>query len=146
MDAATDITLNLIRRSGIKPGMHILDVGCGPGEVSFLLAEHLGLDGTVTGVDHSEKMLSLAEENAGKRVVPNVSFVKGNLIPEDIPDHGFDAAFGRRVIMYQSDAVAAISRIASAVKPGGIIAFQEHDANNGPGLADTMPLHAKVHD
>lgn len=143
-DAATDITINLIRRSGIKPGMHILDVGCGPGEVSFLLAEYLGEDGTVTGVDRNEKALSLAEETAKERAIRNVSFVKGDLIPDAIPEQGYDAAFGRRVIMYQPDAVASLSRIASVVKPGGIIAFQEHDSDNGPSLASTMPLHAKI--
>lgn len=139
------MTRHLIDRSGIGPKMTVLDAGCGAGNVTFQLAERVGPKGHVIGVDRNEDALEMAREEAAKNRIRNVSFVSGDLIPEDVPKGGFDAAVTRRVLMYQSDAVEAVSRIVAAVRSGGIFAFQEHDAMTGPSLGQVMPLHAKVH-
>lgn len=144
-DIAADITLDLIHRLNISPSMHILDVGCGRGDVTFLLAELIGGEGRIVGVDRDENALALAREEAKVRGLTNVSFAHGDLIPDDVPQEGFDAAISRRVFMYQRDAINAVSRVASTIKSGGIIALQEHDSHNDPNLEKFMPVHSKIH-
>jgi cyclopropane fatty-acyl-phospholipid synthase-like methyltransferase len=52
------LTRRLIRESGIRAGMRVLDLGCGPGDVAFLVAEAVGPSGSVVGVDREERSIS----------------------------------------------------------------------------------------
>jgi len=61
------ITERLFRDVGIGPGMRVLDLGCGAGNVSMLAAEFVGPTGLVIGIDPSEEVLTIASERAGAR-------------------------------------------------------------------------------
>src|SRR4029450_11538278 len=81
-----ELTEDVFVRAGIGPGMRVLDVGCGAGDVSFLLARMVGPSGAVVGVDRSEDAVAMANAQ--------VSFSQGEL--EDISlDQPVDAAVGR---------------------------------------------------
>jgi ubiquinone/menaquinone biosynthesis C-methylase UbiE len=67
------------RLDGITSGMRILDVGCGAGDVSALLAGLVGPDGAVVGVDMDPAVLELARERTAASGLGNVSFVEANL-------------------------------------------------------------------
>ncbi len=56
-DLYEPFTRRLLARAGIEPGMRVLDVGCGPGDVSFLLSELVGDGGSVVGVERDEQAL-----------------------------------------------------------------------------------------
>lgn len=56
-DMHEPFTRRLLARAGIEPGMRVLDVGCGPGDVSFLLSELVGAGGSVVGVERDEQAL-----------------------------------------------------------------------------------------
>jgi ubiquinone/menaquinone biosynthesis C-methylase UbiE len=58
----------LLEAAGLRAGMHVLDVGCGPGEVSLLAAELVGERGLVIGVDRDESTLRIAQ--GGARLIP----------------------------------------------------------------------------
>lgn len=108
----------------IGPGMRVLDVGCGAGDVALLVAQRVGPAGRVTGVDRDPLAVALARERARQLGVSHVNFVEGDL--RTVPlDAGYDAAVGRFVLMYLADPVAALGRIADLVRPGGVVAFQE---------------------
>ncbi len=62
MDNVEDITYNLLIDAGIKKGMHILDIGCGRGDVSFLLADMVGIEGSVLGLDLDDNALEIARK------------------------------------------------------------------------------------
>jgi SAM-dependent methyltransferase len=104
--------------------MRVLDVGCGAGDVSFLLARMVGPSGAVIGIDRSEDAVAMATARAQAMGLAQVSFSQGEL--EDISlDQPVDAAVGRFVLMYSADPAVSLRRIAANVRAGGIVAFQE---------------------
>ena len=143
-DSVDKMTERLFVDAGIIPGMHILDVGCGGGDVSLLLTKLVGEEGHVTGIDRDGPSLEIARERVRKLNLPNITFVKRDIwaiSPELGP---FDAAVGRRVIMYLPDPVDAIRKIAATLRPGGIVAFVEHDTTMVPGRLKPLPLQEQV--
>lgn len=144
-DLGSDITERLLLDAGIGEGMRVLDVGCGAGAVSFLIARLVGERGEVLGVDRDPRPLDMARKRASELGLSRVAFVESDLGALS-PEHGqFDAAVARRVLMYQPDAVEAVRRIASALRPGGLIVFQEHDASMVPASTVPLPLHKRAH-
>ena len=61
-----ELTCRLIRESGIRPGMRVLDLGAGPGDVAFLVAEAVGPSGSVVGVDREERSVELAKRRSAE--------------------------------------------------------------------------------
>jgi 2-polyprenyl-3-methyl-5-hydroxy-6-metoxy-1,4-benzoquinol methylase len=119
-----ELTEDVFVRAGIGPGMRVLDVGCGAGDVSFLLAGMVGPSGAVVGVDRSEDAVAMANARALAMGLGQVSFSQGEI--EDISlDQAADAAVGRFVLMYSPDPSVSLRRIAENVRAGGIVAFQE---------------------
>jgi 2-polyprenyl-3-methyl-5-hydroxy-6-metoxy-1,4-benzoquinol methylase len=119
-----ELTEDVFVRAGIGPGMRVLDVGCGAGDVSFLLARMVGPSGAVVGVDRSQDAVAMATARAQAMELSQVSFSQGEL--EDISlDQPVDAAVGRFVLMYSPDPSVSLRRIAANVRAGGIVAFQE---------------------
>lgn len=119
-------TEHLLRLAGIGPGMRVLDVGCGPGDVTMRAARLVGPTGHVIGVDADPKMVAAARQRAELAGVHNVTFTEAQI--PDIPLDGFvDAITGRLILMHLTDPAAAIRALRSFVRPGGIITFQEVD-------------------
>ena len=119
-----ELTEELFVRAGIGAGMRVLDVGCGAGDVSFLLARMVGPSGTVVGVDRSEDAVAMATARAQAMGLSQVTFSQGEI--DDISlDQPVDAAVGRFVLMYSAEPSIALRRVVANVRPGGIVAFQE---------------------
>jgi 2-polyprenyl-3-methyl-5-hydroxy-6-metoxy-1,4-benzoquinol methylase len=119
-----ELTEEVFARAGIGAGMRVLDVGCGAGDVSFLLARMVGPSGAVFGVDRSEEAVAMATARAQAMGLAQVRFSQGDI--EDISlDQPVDAAVGRFVLMYSPDPSMALRRVAANVRAGGIVAFQE---------------------
>jgi SAM-dependent methyltransferase len=135
--AIADVTRRLIRECDIQPGMRVLDIGCGAGDVSLLLAEAVGPSGLVVAIDREARAIETARfraETAGHRNIETI-VATDDAIP---PDKPFDAAVGRYVLLHQRDPVAMIKRAASAVRSGGIVAFHEI-ANYQPNKFQALP-------
>ena len=121
-------TLQLFTQAGIKPGMRVLDVGSGSGDVSFLVADLVGKDGHVLGVDRSAEAVERARARAIRRNYSNVSFALGD--PSAMPfDQPFDAIVGRFVLMYQDDPVWSLREITKHLRANGLVVFQELDSS-----------------
>jgi len=119
-------TRQLFRESGIGPGMQILDVGSGAGDVAFLAADLIGPMGHVTGVDCAEAAVQWATARCLARRIENVDFLLGDPA-EMVFKAPFDAVVGRFVLMYYPDPICAIRSLAQHLRPGGIMVFQEFD-------------------
>jgi ubiquinone/menaquinone biosynthesis C-methylase UbiE len=144
------LTERMLLAAGISRGMHVLDVGCGVGDVSFLVAGMVGSDGSVIGVDLDGEALKLAEERRLQMGITNVQFRHSDA--RSVEDERlFDAAVGRFVLKFMSNAAEALRQIAQRLRPGGIVAFHESDwrvstarAMNQPVLARLLDLFART--
>ncbi len=137
-------TENLLKDAGISIGMKVLDIGCGNGEVSFLVSKLVGESGEVIGVDVSNQAIASGRKRAEESKTGNVAFVEGK-IPEVISTLGpFDAVVGRRILMYLADPVETLKSIKKFIIAGGLFVFQESDSTMVPYSQVPMPLHDKV--
>jgi ubiquinone/menaquinone biosynthesis C-methylase UbiE len=135
-----ELTEEVLRAAGIGPGMRVLDVGCGAGDVSFLAATLVGATGSVIGVDRSAEATSLAKRRAADVGLTNVSFVTQDL--QDLATEArFDAIVGRLVLMYFPEPVTALRRLLQLLVPGGVVAFHEIDVH-GATSEPHLPLFA----
>ena len=143
-DIRDNITERLFLDAGIREGMRVLDAGCALGEASFMVTRIVGDRGSVLGVDLNPKLLEMARNRSKELGIDNVSFIEGDLgdLPEDLGR--FDAVVGRRVLMYLSDPVKVVRKLAGLVDQGGILAFQEHDSAPVEDNRGLFPLHDKA--
>ena len=74
--ALAPATRALFAAAGIRPGMRVLDLGCGAGDVAFVAADLVGPDGSVVGVDRSPDALARARLQAGQRDLTQVQFTE----------------------------------------------------------------------
>lgn len=120
------VTRRFLNAAGIGKGMKVLDIGSGAGDVALTLAEFVGNDGSVVGVDVNAEILETARSRAEMAGITNVEFIAGDARTLDLPDD-FDAIVGRLVLMYMAEPGDALKQLATRLRPGGIIAFQEID-------------------
>jgi ubiquinone/menaquinone biosynthesis C-methylase UbiE len=90
-------TRRLLEDAGIAPGMKVLDVGSGAGDVSLLLADMVGMSGTVMGVDINAELLETARARADAAGLRNVTFTVGDAASAALAED-FDAVVGRCVL------------------------------------------------
>ncbi len=121
-----DVTRRFFLRSGIAKGMKVLDVGSGAGDVALTLSEFVGAEGTVISVDLNADILETAKARAKEAGVTNIEFIAGDTRTLELPND-FDAVVGRLVLMYMAAPADALKHLATHVRPGGIVAFQEVD-------------------
>jgi len=139
------LTERMLRAAGIAPGMHVLDIGCGAGDVSFLVSELVGPQGSVLGIDLDGNAICFAYERRAARGITNVAFRESDARSVD-SERPFDAAVGRFILMYMSDPTATLRLVARKVRPGGVVAFHESGAAVSPAAAMNLPVLASLQD
>lgn len=110
----------------IKPNMHVLDVGCGTGILLHPIAELVGEEGRVVGVDASDFMVKEARKRAGNTDLP-LEFYKGNIYNLDFLDNTFDRATSSALFQHLKRPEEALHEVVRVIKPGGLISIFEHD-------------------
>jgi ubiquinone/menaquinone biosynthesis C-methylase UbiE len=127
-------TANALRMAGLRPGMRVLDVGCGPGDVSIAASRLVGPTGTVVGVDASADVIELARTRGAEPGACDIQFLQAAV--EDFAlDEPVDAVIGRAILVHLPEPDAVLRHLCGQVRPGGIIAFGEADIT----LAGTVP-------
>src|SRR5215471_6549387 len=101
------LTERMLLAAGIRPGMHVLDVGCGVGDVTFLLGSIVGTTGSVVGSDLDAEALKVAEKRRKDHRISNAVFRHSDARLVD-PGQLFDAAVGQFVLMFMKDPTAAL--------------------------------------
>jgi ubiquinone/menaquinone biosynthesis C-methylase UbiE len=129
-----DLTERLFRSAGLQPGMSVLDVGSGVGDVSLLAASIVGPSGSVLGIDRAAASIETARERARASGLENVGFEEGEIPSLDL-GRTFDALVGRFVLMYLPDPSATLAHLRRFVRPGGVVVFQEMEMS----LARSVP-------
>ena len=106
-----------IARMRISPGARVLDVGCGSGWATRLLAEK-AFNGQVTGIDISDEMVRLAHESS--QSIPNVDFEIASAEQLPFTDDEYTHAFSMESLYYYRNIPKALSEIHRVLKPGGL--------------------------
>lgn len=101
----------------LVPGEHVIDIGTGPGFLAAEMAETVGRNGRVLGVDTSESMLQLAAERCAK--FPWVSVQPGSATALPVADSSFDVAVSVQVFEYVAQVDTALAETFRVLKPGG---------------------------
>jgi ubiquinone/menaquinone biosynthesis C-methylase UbiE len=118
------LTRRLFASAGLAPGMRVLDIGSGSGDVAFLAAQCVGPRGNVIGIDRDPAQVAYAQQRAKSEGLANVRFMAGDFQAVEL-DTPVDAIVGRLVLMYAADPLDALRHVLRNLKPGGVIALQE---------------------
>jgi SAM-dependent methyltransferase len=111
----------------LRPGMTVLDVGCGPGTITADLAA-LVSPGRVVGLEYASGILEQAARTATERgVAEHVEFAVGDVHALDYPDDSFDVVHAHQVLQHVGDPVRALSEMRRVCKPGGYVAARDSD-------------------
>jgi ubiquinone/menaquinone biosynthesis C-methylase UbiE len=132
----------------LRPGMTVLDVGCGPGTLTIDLARHVA-PGRVLGIDPVADVLEGARARAEDAGVA-VEFALSDVYRLDLPDDTFDVVHAHQVLQHLTDPVAALREMRRVARPGGIVAVRDSDYGAftwfpaSPGLDDWRHLYREV--
>lgn len=118
------LTRQTLSKAGISAGMRCLDVGCGAGSVTRILAEKVGKRGHVVGTDIDEKYLKYCRDNNGSR---NVDFMRDNILDSTLEKESFDAVYSRFMFVHLKDVRKAVRLMKELVKKGGVVVIEELD-------------------
>jgi len=102
----------------LRPGLKLLDCGCGPGTITRGLAARVA-PGEVVGVDLETSQLELAQQDSANP--PNLRFIQAGVYQLPFPDAYFDAAFSHALFEHIAEPVRAAREIHRVLKPGGIV-------------------------
>jgi SAM-dependent methyltransferase len=110
----------------LRPGMRVLDVGCGPGSITLGLAEVVA-PGAVVGIDLQPAQVEQARAEAATRGVTNVSYEVADLYTLPFPDGAFDAAFAHTVLIGLREPLRALAELRRVLRPGGVMGVRDPD-------------------
>lgn len=129
----------LLNESELRAGLRVLDVGCGSGDISFLIDDFFQHEVEIVGIDLSPQMIDIA--NGRKEEGQNIDFIQADLTDfnEDIGQ--FDLIVGRRVLMYLPQPEETLCQLTIYLKDGGKMIFEESDAMASSLNGDGFSLH-----
>jgi ubiquinone/menaquinone biosynthesis C-methylase UbiE len=115
----------IIDHLGLRPGMTVLDLGCGPGRLTVPVAQRVGHEGRVVAVDLQAGMLARAKEKARAANLSNIEFIRAGAGEGQLGHGRFDRALLVTVLGEILDRTGALKEIFDALKPGGLLSVTE---------------------
>lgn len=106
------------RKAGISKGQNVLDLGCGSGYQTALIAQMVGSSGSVVGLDLSPEMIAVASRRLNSAGATNMSFQNCDITNLPFPDHSFEAATARFSFMFVPDIENALRELHRVLKSG----------------------------
>jgi SAM-dependent methyltransferase len=110
----------------LRPGLDVLDVGCGPGTITVDLAARVS-PGHVLGIDNAAEILDVARVTASERGTENVEFAVGDVYALEADDGSFDVVHAHQVLQHLIDPIAALREMRRVCKPDGVVAARDSD-------------------
>lgn len=137
------LTEGFLARAGLTPGMRVLDLGCGVGDVAMLLARIVGPSGHVTAIDIDAGALAIAQGRAAEAGLSQISFEQVNVADHHAPIP-YDAVVGRHILIHMADPAAILRQCIAQLHAGGIVAFQEYDLSRFYPNTPPKPLYDQL--
>jgi 2-polyprenyl-3-methyl-5-hydroxy-6-metoxy-1,4-benzoquinol methylase len=138
-----EATRDILVRAGLKPGMRVLDVGCGVGDVTSIAADLVGTSGEVLGIDISSEALGIAEARMRASGRGQTRFLASPVEAFEGLE-GFDAIIGRFILVHMPDPAAVLSLLASRARAGALISFIEMDMSTATAIPPLPLLAANI--
>jgi len=110
----------------LRPRMHLLDCGCGPGSITVGLAAAVS-PGETIGLDLQEAQIDRARVLAAEQSLSHVRFEVGSVYELPFADATFDAAFAHNLLVHLAEPLRALREIRRVLKPGGIVGIADDD-------------------
>jgi SAM-dependent methyltransferase len=110
----------------LRPGLSLLDVGCGPGTITVDLAR-IVVPGQVIGLDASDEVVAQARALGAESEATNVRFEAGDVFALKYDDASFDVVHAHQVLQHLVDPVAALVELRRVLRPGGVLAARDSD-------------------
>lgn len=115
----------IIENLNLKPGMKIIDIGCGPGRLTIPLALTLGAKGEVLAMDIQTAMIDKVKAKANAKNLNNIKFLNAGIGEGKLSANEFDRALLVTVLGEIPNQIAALEEIFNALKPGGVLSITE---------------------
>jgi SAM-dependent methyltransferase len=119
-------TRRVLLDAGLRPGMRAADLGCGVGMVTSLLAELVGPQGHVFGIDFSSAQLAQARQRLTAGCT-NIRFVEASATDTGLPRGSFDLVYCRFLLIHLPEPERALREMRALLKPGGILVCEDGD-------------------
>jgi SAM-dependent methyltransferase len=110
----------------LRPGLQVLDVGCGPGSITRGLAERVA-PGRVVGVDLSRETLATARQDAAARGLGNLHYEEASVYALPFPDATFDVGYAHQVFQHLREPARALGEVLRVLRPGGLVGVRDVD-------------------
>ncbi|MGB7219272.1 MAG: methyltransferase domain-containing protein [Vicinamibacterales bacterium] len=111
--------------ASLRPGLDLLDVGCGPGTITVDLARRVA-PGRVVGIDRAAEVLAQASARASAQDV-SIDLRVGDVYALPFPDASFDVVHAHQLLQHLSDPVRALAGMRRVLRPGGLLAARDSD-------------------
>jgi len=124
-------------------GKRVLELACGTGTMTRFLAEKVGADGHVVGLDSSEAQLSAARAHCAG--MPNVEWVRADAADTDLPHGTFDVVYLRLLLMHVPEPLRVLLHAQSLLREGGVVVCEEAAVDStftDPPVPEQRELHA----
>jgi len=121
-----DPTTLLLQRGGIRPGMRVLDLGSGPGDVAFQVAEMIGPNGSVVGVEQDSAQIAVAMQRRDRFGLRNVGFRHGDA-RTFLDTEPFDAVVCRLLLIQLPGVVDVLAHDLRNLRAGGVFIAVDYD-------------------
>ena len=127
----------VLDEAGLRPGMDVVDFGCGTGTMTRMIASIVGPSGTVTGVDRHGAQIEQARQLCARDAFANIRFVEADACATGLPANSFDLVYCRFLLLHLPDPARCLREMWNILKPGGILVVEDGDIGSAASVPPT---------